>query len=915
MKKVLLHLLLFVSIIPASGQNVEIEGLRKILATHSKQDTFRVNRLNELAGNTAMPYTEAEKFAAEALFISRKTGYAIGEGYALANMGIATVYQGNTKQGFLLNEQADTAAKKTRDPDLLAYVLLIQGRSKLLGGNKGAQADLLNAENALEKTGNKKLLSRCQVYLSNFNQITLSNYPKAMEYALKANRSAEEANSPETTTRALTSLGNIYVTSGDFDNALICYKKAIEENKKIGNNNIMANLQSNTGEIYRLTGKYPEAIAAYRLAMEYDKAPRYTETNESNIADVYVRTDRLPLAFQYAFKSLKTSREIDDLVGVAWINGILARAYLKEKMPDSTIYYALHGLDTAKQTGTIEYMRDNAEALANAYAFKKDFANAYSYHLRYINYRDSMVNEEVRNKTAVLQYNYDREKTQAQITTLRQEKKSQQAFLFSSLIVLLVIIITAILLLRNNRQKQRANKLLQQQKQEIDNKATELSVQKDNVELLGDIGRKITSSLSVEKIIGTVYDNVNSLMDAAVFGIGIYHDSLKRLEFPATYEEGKPLPFYANSIDDKNRFGPACFNKGKEIIIGNLDKEYKDHIQEVTIPHEGGQPASLIFLPLTVKEKKLGVITIQSFQQNAYSDYQLFMLRNIAIYTAIALENAESYETLSQTFVSLKSTQTQLIQSEKMASLGELTAGIAHEIQNPLNFVNNFSEVNTELIEELEQEVDKGNLSVVKSIAKDIKENEQKINHHGKRADAIVKGMLQHSRSSTGIKEPTDINALVDEYIRLCYHGLRVKDKSFNATIKTDLDPSIEKLNIIPQDIGRVILNILNNAFFAVDEKRRSGIENYDPTVSVNTNRINDIIEISIADNGNGVAQNLVDKIFQPFFTTKPTGQGTGLGLSLSYDIIKAHGGEIKVETKESEFTEFVILLPLTVQV
>ena len=279
-------------------------------------------------------------------------------------------------------------------------------------------------------------------------------------------------------------------------------------------------------------------------------------------------------------------------------------------------------------------------------------------------------------------------------------------------------------------------------------------------------------------------------------------------------------------------------------------------------------------------------------------------------------------EKVESTLSELKSTQAQLIQSEKMASLGELTAGIAHEIQNPLNFVNNFSEVNAELIEEMEQEMDKGNYSDAKAIAKDIKENEQKINHHGKRAGDIVKGMLQHSRnSSSGIKEPTDINKLADEYLRLAYHGLRAKDKSFNATLKTKYDESIGNINIIPQDIGRVLLNLYNNAFFAASLPSKGGFPDpsykHEPTIWIKTFRNPPLggrgaeISISVRDNGPGIPQKIVDKIFQPFFTTKPTGQGTGLGLSLSYDIIKAHGGEIKVETKEGEGSVFSIILPL----
>jgi signal transduction histidine kinase len=252
-----------------------------------------------------------------------------------------------------------------------------------------------------------------------------------------------------------------------------------------------------------------------------------------------------------------------------------------------------------------------------------------------------------------------------------------------------------------------------------------------------------------------------------------------------------------------------------------------------------------------------------------------------------------------------------------MASLGELTAGIAHEIQNPLNFVNNFSEVNKELIEELSAERLKPNAErneiLENEILNDIKANEEKINHHGKRADAIVKGMLQHSRSSSGQKEPTDINALCDEYFRLSYHGLRAKDKSFNATMKTDFDTSIGNINIIPQDIGRVVLNLINNAFYVVDEKKTlrqaQGDSQYEPTVSVSTKNVNGKVEIKVADNGNGIPQKVLDKIFQPFFTTKPTGQGTGLGLSLSYDIVKAHSGELKVETNEGEGSTFIIIL------
>jgi len=279
--------------------------------------------------------------------------------------------------------------------------------------------------------------------------------------------------------------------------------------------------------------------------------------------------------------------------------------------------------------------------------------------------------------------------------------------------------------------------------------------------------------------------------------------------------------------------------------------------------------------------------------------------------------------TLQKSLEDLKATQAQLIQSEKMASLGELTAGIAHEIQNPLNFVNNFSDVSNELIDEMNEELDKGDIQEAKIIAGDLRQNLEKINHHGRRADGIVKGMLQHSRTSSGQKEPVDINKLADEYLRLSYHGFRAKEprdslqdggpanKSFNAEIKTDFDSSIGKMNLVPQDIGRVLLNLISNAFYAVNERAKLQASGYVPQVIVTTKKLNDKVEIRVADNGYGIRQKNMEKIFQPFFTTKPTGQGTGLGLSLAYDIVKAHGGEIKVVTKEGEGSEFIVQLPV----
>jgi signal transduction histidine kinase len=266
---------------------------------------------------------------------------------------------------------------------------------------------------------------------------------------------------------------------------------------------------------------------------------------------------------------------------------------------------------------------------------------------------------------------------------------------------------------------------------------------------------------------------------------------------------------------------------------------------------------------------------------------------------------------IEKAYHDLKATQAQLIHSEKMASLGELTAGIAHEIQNPLNFVNNFSDVNKELLSEMKAEISNGNFIEVAVLAANIEANEEKIAHHGRRADSIVKSMLQHSRASAGKKEPTDINTLVDEYVRLSYHGLRAKDKSFNAKTETSYDDHAGRIDVVPQDIGRVLLNLFNNAFYAVHEKEKKSSLGYEPTVWVSTKRLSNKIEIQVRDNGMGISNSTADKIFHPFFTTKPTGQGTGLGLSLSYDIVKAHGGELKVESEEGRGATFIVQLPV----
>ena len=354
-------------------------------------------------------------------------------------------------------------------------------------------------------------------------------------------------------------------------------------------------------------------------------------------------------------------------------------------------------------------------------------------------------------------------------------------------------------------------------------------------------------------------------------------------------------------------------------IVGNTDSLAKYQALVIKINEDlfnAKQTQEFQNIDFDVHQQQQEIIAAKKEYQNRLQKYSL--LGGVGVFSIIAVilfrnnrQKQKANKVLESTLSDLRSTQALLIQSEKMASLGELTAGIAHEIRNPLNFVKNFSEVNVELIEEAHQEIDKGNILDVKAILKTVKDNGEKISEHGKRADSIVKGMLQHSQGSSGVKEPTDINVLIDEYFRLAVHWFRAKDKSFNVLSKTDFDASVRKIPVVPQDIGRVVLNLLTNAFYTVSEKKKLAGAEYEPTVTLHTKTNDNHVLISVIDNGKGIPSKLLDKVFQPFFTTKPAGQGTGLGLSLSYDIVKAHGGEIKVETKEGEGSKFVIMLPV----
>ena len=453
---------------------------------------------------------------------------------------------------------------------------------------------------------------------------------------------------------------------------------------------------------------------------------------------------------------------------------------------------------------------------------------------------------------------------------------------------------------------------------ELSDKNRELDKAIENVKTLSQIGREITSTFNLESIFSTVYERINSLLEADNFSIMVLNENENILECKLSIESGERLPEFNYSLDDKNRFAVWCIDNHKPVFINDVDKEYSKYIKVRSKPKTGLYVSSLIYLLLVVGNRTIGVISVQSFKKNAYSENHLDILSNLANYIAIALDNAFAYEKINRANVELKEAQAQLIQAEKMASLGQLTAGIAHEIKNPLNFINNFSELSIDLSAELLEEfanqsgrLEPKSIENIKEILGNLEHNVRKINEHGRRADSIVKGMLLHSRGKTGEKQKVNINDMLIEYLNLAYHGFRAQDSTFNIKMESDYDTSIEAINVVPQNLSRVFLNIFNNGCYSVHEKKKEKGESFHPLLKVTTKNLGDKVEIKIKDNGKGIPQDILDKIFNPFFTTKPAGKGTGLGLSLSYDIIaQEHKGEIKVLSEPGEFAEFIITLP-----
>jgi signal transduction histidine kinase/Tfp pilus assembly protein PilF len=787
--------------------------------------------------------------------MSEASDYDKGLAYAIRNMGVSHRYQSNLETALSLSLQALEMFEKLKDGSGTA-----QGYSSI-----GA------------------------IYYY------MGDYDMALSNMLKAISTGEKSGNKEAQTSAYNGAGYIYGLLGDKEKGLEFLHKALKFSKEIKNYTIELQTLDSLATAYANADQLDKAHDMYLECLKLSKKTKQV-INEGyalfGLGELLYLQDKFEQAKEYLFQSLELRREIGYKVGEA--NSLLhiGKVYLKEDRHEKSEGFFTKALKVANEIKAIAILYETHEGLAHVYEAEKDFKNFVEHYKQFQKYKSEVFKEkqESRQKNLKMQHEVEKLQNEAEINRLN-------------------------------------NVVLKEANDELKKKTKDLKKSYENISLLSKIGQDITLTLDLETILNTVYENVNQLMDATVFGIGIYNEDKQEIDYRMAIEKGKRYQPYTRTMEDKNQFPVWCLENKNQIFINNVKTEYSKYIEhyhdaddDVAILEDGTQaevPTSLIYLPLLAKEKVIGLITVQSFSKNAYEPYQLDVLKTLASYTSAALYNARAFKALQTTLDELRTAQEQLVQAEKLASLGQLTAGIAHEINNPINFVSSnvaplkedLKEV-VELIHMYEKVIEEKGLyqmfskaitfrkeSEMEIVLEEIDDLMSGIEEGAIRTSEIVKGLKNFSRLDQNVAKQANINDGIESTLTLlhsAYKGRITINKEFG-----NLPPVI----CFPGQINQVFMNILSNAIQAI---------NSTGTITIKTWTESDMVKISIKDTGTGIKEETLKRIFDPFFTTKNVGKGTGLGLSISYGIIEKHKGKIEVFSELSKGTEFVITIPVT---
>jgi two-component system, NtrC family, sensor kinase len=680
------------------------------------------------------------------------------------------------------------------------------------------------------------------------------DYAKALDYALQALKINEDIRYKSGIAYCLGDISAVYVFQNNYATAIDYSQRALKMAEEIGDNTQMTLYLNNLGVIYQSMGDYPKSLDYYQTGLKIAEKVNDTysvNTYLSNIGVIYEAQGNYPHALEYYQKSLKLCEDSNDKRMIGTVAANIGEIYTKQGNDMKAREYYLKSLSLAEETDDKYMILYCTSLLGDIYIRQADYTHALSYLERGMSTSKEGATPSLTSKilTSIGTVHEKQNKLSEALEYYQKALKISEEIGEKPPIAKIYMNMGTVYLKKKNYQQALAYSY----------KSLAIA---EELKLM-DIQSKIALQLS------DIYEATG--------------DFRRAYETYKTYKQLNDSVF--NTENTKKMTGiEYTYKYEKEKQAAELEQLKKDEMEALKLRRQ------------KIITNSAGIVLL--------------------LVCFIAFLLFRNYRQQKKAFSALKATQSQLIQSEKMASLGELTAGIAHEIQNPLNFINNFSEVSDQLAAEMKDEIINGNIEGAVAIADDIKLNLQKINQHGKRADGIVKGMFQHSRAGSGRKELIDINALVDEFVRLTYNGIKAKDDKFNITVETFFDETLSgnkgKIAVVPQEMGMVIRNLLSNAFWAVTEKQKKNTPGYEPKVTVTTKRNAKTTEIIVKDNGVGIPQKILDKIFQPFFSTKPTGQGTGLGLSLSYDIVtKVHSGSVNVETKEGEYSAFIIQIPV----